>query len=129
MKSCLIIDDEPDKVDVMKKRLEGCFDRIDSVGTLKEGMEAASVMVYEFIMLDIQLPDANGLDSAEAMKAICPASEIILVTAYSRRGDASKLISDRIVYYIVDALDEMKLLPDLIELKRSFKEMRANVNA
>lgn len=129
MHSCLIIDDEKDKSDLMVKRMEGLFETICVTRTFAEGLEAAKANTYEFVLLDINLPDANGLKSAEILKDASPESEIILVTAYKRQHDASKLLSNRIIYYIVDMLDEMAMLPDLIELKRGLKGIRAYANA
>ena len=123
MRDLLIIDDEDDKRSVIRKRMEDLFDKVNVASSFTEGLALTKSHFYEFIIMDINLPDADGMRAAGQIKEISPYSEIILATAYKRIDSAAELMKSNVVLAVIDTLDEMGMLPSLIELKRNFKKL------
>src|SRR5438552_17030889 len=78
----LIIDDEPDSSEFMKLLVEP---RGYLVRAASNGAEARKVLQTwqpEIILMDLMLPDADGLELLREFKETCPESQVIMVTGY-----------------------------------------------
>ena len=78
----LIIDDEPDASEFMKLLVEP---RGYLVRTASSGAEARRVLQTwqpEIILMDLMLPDVDGLDLLREFKEASPESQVIMVTGY-----------------------------------------------
>src|SRR5205823_14786238 len=78
----LIIDDEPDASEFMKLLVEP---RGYLVRTATSGAEARRVLQTwqpEIILMDLMLPDADGLELLREFKEASPESQVIMVTGY-----------------------------------------------
>jgi DNA-binding NtrC family response regulator len=78
----LIIDDEPDSSEFMKLLVEP---RGYLVRTASSGAEARKVLQTwqpEIILMDLMLPDADGLELLREFKETSPESQVIMVTGY-----------------------------------------------
>jgi response regulator RpfG family c-di-GMP phosphodiesterase len=73
-KVLLIVDDNPEIIDVVVEILKDQFDRIVSAATVEEAQQKLNEMVFSFLILDIKLEDRNG---AEVVKYLMdnPANE------------------------------------------------------
>ena len=60
-KRVLIVDDEPQIVDLLKETLEKVGYRVDGAGTGQEALQAIHDHIYDAAILDFALPDMNGL--------------------------------------------------------------------
>jgi len=68
MAKILIIEDEPDQVKMVKLRLEANNFSVLSAGDAQEGIVIAREEKPDLILLDMLLPDMNGLDAAKELK-------------------------------------------------------------
>ena len=50
-----------------------------------DGLSRAKELQPDVILLDISLPDIDGLSLAEKMKTVTPAAEIVIVSDYDAR--------------------------------------------
>jgi DNA-binding NtrC family response regulator len=78
----LIIDDEPDASEFMKLLVEP---RGYLVRTASSGAESRRVLQTwqpEIILMDLMLPDVDGLDLLREFKEASPESQVIMVTGY-----------------------------------------------
>ncbi len=64
-KTVLVIDDDPDIVNLLKLQLGQKGWDIQSASSAKEGMEKLQSGSFVALILDIQIPDQNGLELAE----------------------------------------------------------------
>ncbi|MCX8059453.1 MAG: response regulator [Spirochaetes bacterium] len=83
----LIVDDEPYIQLIIKKILSR--KGIDSI-ICNNGKETSEILKssnkFEYIFLDISLPDINGLDLIESIKKFLPDSKIILMSGYHKEN-------------------------------------------
>jgi two-component system, NtrC family, response regulator len=113
--SVLIIDDE--------ERLRKLLGRIVSLegyhvlqaGSLKEGLDVLKRKEISVLLCDVKLPDGNGVDFVKEVKAACPATEIILLTAYGNISDGVQAIKNGAFDYITKGNDNDKIIPLLAQ--------------
>ena len=87
MKRILIIEDAP----AIRMALEDEFTfegyQVDSSATGKEGLEKAMNMNHDIILLDLMLPDIDGLDICKELRRHNIGTPIIMLTARSMEFD------------------------------------------
>jgi CheY-like chemotaxis protein len=98
----LIVEDSPDISQVIADAL-----RFADFGTLQaynavQGLQFASEHRPDLILMDIQLPDLDGLSAAETLKQdpVTQRIPIVAMTAYDVVGDQARAISRRCVGYV-----------------------------
>ncbi|GHA61957.1 response regulator transcription factor [Pontibacter akesuensis] len=77
----LLIEDEPAMLDNMVKSLTGEKYVVETATTFRAAMDKIHVYDYDCILLDISLPDGNGLVLLEELKALDAAQSVIIVSA------------------------------------------------
>jgi DNA-binding NarL/FixJ family response regulator len=91
--------------------LQVCPD-IEVVGEAATGAEAvaaAELLEPDLILLDLSLPDMNGLEVAKGVRQVSPDSRIIFVTAHTSRILAREAISEGAMGFVSknNAVDEL----------------------
>jgi DNA-binding NtrC family response regulator len=76
----LVVDDEWLLCWALKKRLEHCGYEVLQAGTGKQAVECLAKGV-QLVLLDVQLPDTNGLSLLRDVKKHCPECHVIMMTA------------------------------------------------
>ena len=98
----LIIDDEKELSDVLKKYLELKGYSVTTAYNGKDGIAQAKKDGYSIIIADIQLPDINGVEVIRAIEKLDDKVKFLIITGYSITGEVSDLIesSKRVHGYI-----------------------------
>ena len=66
--SILVVDDDPDILDVLADRLEALDYRVVTASTGRDGLARLEDTGPQLVLLDMALPDMNGLDVLTAMR-------------------------------------------------------------
>ena len=86
MAKLLIIDDD----DLVREFVASCTDalghRCHTAETIKEGISRLGEGAFDLVLLDVNLPDGDGLELLPEIKKSSPAPEVVIITA---EGDAS----------------------------------------
>lgn len=106
----LIIEDEMAMAKEMYVFLEKSFYLCDIAYSAKEGNNLMEENQYDFILLDLGLPDKDGLEVLNDTKKMCPNASYIILTA---RGD----LEDRIKGLDLGADDYLAKPFSLLELQ------------
>lgn len=106
----LIIEDEKAMAKEMCAFLEKAFYLCDIAYSAKEGSMLMEENEYDFILLDLGLPDKDGLQVLNETKKVCPNASYIILTA---RGD----LEDRIKGLDLGADDYLAKPFSLLELQ------------
>ncbi len=92
MASILIIDDEEN----VRKLLSACVREEGHepvcAPTLKEGLDQAREGLFDVVLLDVTLPDGNGLEALPAIKAVSSLPEVIIITGHAHSKGAELAI-------------------------------------
>lgn len=105
----LIVEDEKDLAQEIKHFLENEHYNCDLALTGKEASKLIGINPYDFILLDIGLPDMNGLDLIEEIHKYNNDANIIIITA---RGE----LTDKVDGFNLGADDYLPKPFSLIEL-------------
>ena len=83
-KRIAIIDDEQDILDTLQRFLSRSekFD-IETFSNPQTALSIVSSGHYDLILLDIMMPQMNGLDFLESIKESNPSVKVIMMTAFS----------------------------------------------
>ena len=84
MKKIAIIDDEENIINVLEKYLlRKKFVEIDTYTNAKMAIPKILAGQYDLVLLDIMMPEINGLDLLEDIRKSNPDQKVIMMTAYS----------------------------------------------
>ncbi len=86
----LIIEDERALAREMKIFLEKAFYLCDRAYTAEEAKKLMVENAYDFILLDLGLPDCDGLILLDDTRKICPNASYIIITARGKLEDRIK---------------------------------------
>ncbi len=84
MANVLIIDDDLLLGKMLTNRVHKMGHRADWKSTLKAGLDASLKETYDVVLLDVQMPDGNGLDILPQIRMAPSAPEVIIMTG---KGD------------------------------------------
>jgi DNA-binding NtrC family response regulator len=117
----LLVDDDPTFRRVMAGELEALGFEISGAGSGEEAVQAAAKLEPEVVLLDLQLPDMDGLQVLQAIRQRSPGSEVIMLTGHGSIDTAIQSIRMGAFDYVAKPcpLDELE-----VRIQRAL-EMRA----
>lgn len=83
----LVIEDNIELSNSMKKGLENMNFKVDISNTGEEGEEKASINEYDVILLDLNLPDIDGIEVLKYLRKKSIDTPIIIITARDNVSD------------------------------------------
>lgn len=124
MSKILIIDDDTFICEILKKQLTSNGYKVETAFSGKSGMEAIKNSQFELVLCDFRLPDTDGLELLQKIKAIDPSTLVIIITAYADVRQAVKLMKMGAEDYITKPLQQEEILA-LIRQKLTREEPAA----
>ena len=108
----LLIEDEPDQIKMVKLRLEASGYKVLAAETAEVGLQVAEEERPDLILLDMLLPDMNGLEVAKRLKGEPKTKEIpiLAVTAVGTVDIQEKCAQAGIVDFVRKPYDSKELL-------------------
>lgn len=79
----LLIDDEQDFLEVMSERMKNRDIDVTTAASAKDALQLAESGSFDAIILDLQMPEMDGLQALERLKAINPDLQVILLTGHA----------------------------------------------
>lgn len=77
----LIIEDEPSLLEIMQRFLEKERYVVETVTSINDALMKVSLYNYDCILLDIMLPDGNGLTFLQELKKMNKRENVIIISA------------------------------------------------
>ncbi|PIE68621.1 MAG: two-component system response regulator [Deltaproteobacteria bacterium] len=111
----LLVDDEKDFLSALAERMEVRGMEVATATTGQQALEMARANSYDAIVLDLQLPDIDGLETLKGIKASHPEAQIILLTGHAT---------------VEKGIEAMKIgATDFLEKPADFKALTAKITA
>ncbi len=85
----LVIDDDTEILDLLESFFISLGHSVDKTTSSIEGLKLIAKDTYDFIMLDIKLPEADGIEVLKEIKKVDPLLPVIMITGYK---EAEKVI-------------------------------------
>ncbi len=115
--STLIIDDEEDIREIFIEILKrNGYKNVESVGSGEEAVEKFKKEPIDIALIDLNLPDINGIDLIGKLRIINPDAEFIIITGYGSLDYAIKAMQIDVGAFLEKPVSSDKLLRTLEEV-------------
>src|SRR3972149_4378349 len=112
MDSVLVIDDEKNVRALLTRILSQDQVEVHTAGTGAEALQLADEVDPDVILLDLRLPDADGMDLLKSLRARRPETAVIMITAYGQIPSAVEAMKHGATDYLekpFEPLDKLRL--------------------
>ena len=121
----LIVDDDESIRKVLTAILEDQGYAVDSADSAKKAIQKTKRKIYNLALIDIRLPDMEGINLLTRMKDTTPKMRKIIITGYPTLKNAVEAVNKGADAYIVKPFDMEKVLKKIKEqLKRQEEAKR-----
>ena len=133
--SILVVDDESEIREGLELLLTGEGYGVSSAGTGESGLAKLGEHPFDLLLLDVSLPDRNGLDLLKEIHKRDPHLSIVLITAYGSidmartafKSGAMDYITkpwsnDELLAQVAQAVESRQLREENVQLKRALKQ-------
>ena len=133
--SILVVDDESEIREGLEMLLAGEGYGVSSAETGELGLGKLEEKPYDLLLLDVSLPDRNGIDLLREIRTRDPHLPIVLITAYGSiemaraafKSGAMDYITkpwsnDELLAQVAQAVESRRLREENVQLKRALKQ-------
>ena len=106
----LLIEDTPSLQMVYRSVLVAAGHKVRLAGTAGEGLAVFREAAFPIVLLDLMLPDRDGLDLMRDMLALKPATRVIVITAHASINKAVEAMRAGAHEFLVKPFDEQRFL-------------------
>src|SRR6266404_8064807 len=133
----LIIDDERPILLTLEALLRRHAYQVDTAPTASQGLKLLKTKSPSLVLLDLQLPDAEGLQTLDSIKTDSPEMPVIILTAHDTLHNAIESIKrgayhfiskpyapEELLSLIEKALEKQSLLRETLELRATTQRLQ-----
>src|SRR5271165_514708 len=133
--SILVVDDESEIREGLELLLSSEGYGVSSAETGESGLAKIGEHPFDLLLLDVSLPDGNGLDLLREIRRRDPHLSVVLITAYGSidmaraafKGGALDFITkpwsnDELLAQVAQAVESRRLREENVQLKRALKQ-------
>ena len=116
----LLIDDEEDFLEAMSERMKAREMDVSTASSAREGLQKAESGAYDVVILDLQMPEMDGIETLKRLKEKNPELQVILLTGHAtvQKGvEAMKLGA----LDLLEKPTDMKVLAEKIKTAQAAK--------
>jgi DNA-binding NtrC family response regulator len=138
----LIIDDERPILLTLEALLGRHNYQVETAGTAASGMKVLREKSPALVLLDLQLPDAQGLEMLDQIKTEHPDTQVIILTAHDTLNNAIESIkrgayhfiskpyaSEELLSLVDKALEKQSLLRETEQLRQKTQQLEKRLEA
>jgi DNA-binding NtrC family response regulator len=118
----LVVDDDESIRKVLATILEDNGYSVDTAKNGKEAVKKSKVKFYNLALIDIRLPDIEGIQLLTKMRKTTPKMRKIIITGYPALQNAIDALNKSADAYIVKPFDMDKVLETIKEQLKKQKE-------
>jgi PAS domain S-box-containing protein len=121
----LVVEDHPVNQEVMAQMLRRCGAEVDIAASGQAGLQALREQRYDLVLMDIQMPELDGIQALRRWRAMAAAGErlatgpdtpVIAVTAHALGRDAQQLLDEGFCAHLPKPFRFAELLQLLLRL-------------
>ena len=126
--SILLVEDDPVNRQSISDVLVAAGHRVRAVVTRRAALEAVAKSSPDVVVLDVQLPDGNGLEIVSALRAASDRPTAVVALSADRIGDTAELAMDagcdRFGLKPIPATDLLALVAEALRERRAVSAVR-----
>ena len=113
--SMLIVEDQETMRHVLREFLQAAFpdETIREAQSAREALELCRTHPFRLVLMDVRLPDGNGIDLTAQVKAMLPESAVIVVSQFSAQPYIEGALTAGAAAYITKDKVYRELLPTI----------------
>ncbi len=100
MHKVLVVDDDKILQDSVRQALEFHQFIVDVANNGREAVNAVNRQKYDLVVMDVNMPEMNGIEALVEIKKYDPSIIVLILTAYSNVGDAVKAVKEGAYNYL-----------------------------
>ena len=124
----LLVDDEEDLRNALQETLELDNHHVTTAANATRARDAVDNGKFDIAILDIRLPDGNGLDLLQEFKKSDPDMGVILITGYSEVDTAVRAVELGADEFLTKPFEPSELLVRVQELLKKIKLKQENAS-
>ena len=121
----LLVDDDESIRTTLKAILEGEGYLVDMAASGKEAIEKTQEIAYNLALLDIRLPDIEGIELLKLIKENVPRTRKIMLTGYPSIQNAVSAVNKNADAYLIKPVDIEKLITVVKDQLKQQEDERA----
>ena len=111
----MVVDDHPMWRDAVARDLaEAGYDVVATAADGAQALRVAGAARPDVVVLDLQLPDASGVDVTHGLRAACPAARVLVLSASGEQQDVLDAVKAGAVGYLLKSA----ALPEFLDAVR-----------
>ncbi len=126
MASILVIDDDAILCDMLIRRIRGMGHEATAASSLQKGLDELRAGQFDVTILDVCLPDGNGLAALPVIREVASPPEVIIVTGDGDPSGAELAIKNGAWDYIHKPISSNELTLQLTRVLKYREEKTAN---
>ncbi len=123
MDNILVVDDERNIRALVSRVLDQDQMEIHGAGTGKEGLQMADEVGPDVVLLDLRLPDMDGMDVLRMLRVRHPEVAVIIITGYGQIPSAVEAMKAGATDYLEKPFEHLEKLK--LSVGRALEEVRA----
>ncbi|MBH48011.1 MAG: two-component system response regulator [Halobacteriovorax sp.] len=110
MHRVLVVDDDKVLQDSVRKALEFHHFFVDVADNGKEALNAVTRQKYDLVVMDVNMPEMDGIEALTHIKKYDPSIIVLILTAYSNVSDAVKVVKEGAYNYLEKPISSENLV-------------------
>jgi DNA-binding response OmpR family regulator len=123
----LIVEDNLRLQQLLADALRRASYEVDTVATVAELLNSIAVAQYELIIVDLGLPDGDGLGAIRTLRSMGHATPILIMTARASIGDRVSGLDSGADDYLIKPFNDAELLARVRALLRRPSELQGPI--
>jgi len=115
----LLVDDEKDFIEALGERMANRGMNVSTTTSAKDAVKRVKEESYDAIVLDLQMPEMDGIEALKAIKKINPDMQVILLTGHATVEKGIEVMK-------LGAMDLIEKPADIEAIAEKIKKARAN---
>jgi len=114
----LIVDDEEDLCWLLTSALQSKGYNVSVANSIIKGIACLKKKVPNLVLLDLKLPDGNGMDMIPEIKAAAPQAVVVIISAYGSEEKRAEAKDQEGVHGFIDKpFTEEKILETIAQFQ------------
>lgn len=110
MHRVLVVDDDKVLQDSIRQALEYHHFFVDVADNGKEALNAVTREKYDLVVMDVNMPEMDGIEALDHIKKYDPSIIVLILTAYSNVTDAVKVVKSGAYNYLEKPISSENLV-------------------